>query len=266
MRRESNVVSSISDKLMKKHRKFLRELLVFVAGCVCIQNVSASNWSSSNIQLLHGSGYELGEDERTILTFEHANAWRYGDNFFFVDVTEPSGTGTSHYAEFSPRLSLSKLTGRSFSAGVIKDVLIAGTLEMGDNLHAHLLGIGLSLDLAKFKFLNINLYARKSYRDVVEVDTDLGGQLTVNWLLPFTLKNSKWVFEGFFDYAFGENGGTSPKSDSLLAQPRLLLDIGNFWNESEHVYAGIEYQAWRNKFGVDGVDEDVVQIMLKWIF
>lgn len=29
--------------------------------------------------------------------------------------------------------------------------------------------------------------------------------------------------------------------------------------------AGVECQIWRNKFGIDGVDEDVAQAMVKWI-
>ena len=33
----------------------------------------ALEWSSTNIQLLHGSGYQLGDSERTIFTLEHAN-------------------------------------------------------------------------------------------------------------------------------------------------------------------------------------------------
>jgi len=226
----------------------------------------ALEWSSTNIQLLHGSGYQLGDSERTIFTFEHSNRWHYGDNYFFLDVTEPSGSGATHYAEFSPRLSISKLTGSDLSAGMIKDTLIAGTLEMGENSHAYLLGIGTSLDLTCFSYVNLNLYARKSYRDAVEENTDVGGQVNVNWGMPFTLGSSKWVFEGHLDYAFGETGGSNPKADNLNAAPRLLLDISNFWGNPGHLMAGIEYQIWHNKFGVDGVDEDVAQLMLKWIF
>lgn len=251
---------------MSKHRHSLKQFLTILLGVTAMQTVSAANWSSSNVQLLHGSGYQLGEKERTIFTFEHANVWSYGDNFFFIDVTEPSGKGTTHYAEFSPRVSLSKLSGMKTTAGIIKDTFIAGGIEMGANLHSRLLGIGVSLDINQFSYLNINLYLRRSYRDWVAEDTDLGGQVNVNWALPFTLKSSQWVFEGHFDYAFREDSGSNPKANNLNAAPRLLLDMGNFLNSPKHIMAGIEYQLWRNKFGTDGINEDIAQLVVKWLF
>ena len=31
-------------------------------------------------------------------------------------------------------------------------------------------------------------------------------------------------------------------------------------------YAGVEWQYWHNKFGIDGVTESVAQAQLKWLF
>ena len=50
----------------------------------------------------------------------------------------------------------------------------------------------------------------------------------------------------------------------LLAQPQLLLDLGNLWGAKDKLFAGVEYQYWHNKFGVDGVDESLPQVMLLW--
>lgn len=251
---------------MSKSREILQRFLILLAGFVFVNAVPAAEWSSSNVQLLHGSGYELGEEERTIFTLEHANRWTYGDNFFFVDATSPGSSGTALYAEFSPRLSIGGLTGSNDETGFVKDTLIAATIEMGEDVHAQLLGIGLSLDVAEFNYLNVNFYLRRSYRDGVARDTDTGGQVNVNWNLPFVFTGSQWFFEGHLDYAFSEDGGSNPKKDNLNAAPRLLLDLGHLWEAPGHILAGIEYQVWRNKFGIDGVDEDVAQLMLKWIF
>ena len=60
--------------------------------------------------------------------------------------------------------------------------------------------------------------------------------------------------------------GSNPKANNLNAAPRLLLDLGHFRGTPGHLFAGIEYQPWRNKFGIEGVDEDVAQVMLKWVF
>lgn len=224
----------------------------------------AAEWSTTNVQLLHGEGYELGDNSMAIMTLEHANGWKYGDNFFFLDVSNPASQGTSYYAEFSPRLSLGKISGKELSFGIVKDVLLAGTLEMGEDLRAYLLGVGLALDLPKFAFADLNLYYRESERDWLAAQTDAGAQVTIDWLLPFELGGQKLAFEGFADYAWGEKGGSAPKADNLIAGPRLLIDIGNWVGAPGTLQFGVEYQIWRNKFGVKGVNEDVPQVIVKW--
>jgi len=224
----------------------------------------ASEWSTTNVQLLHGDGYELGDNSMAIMTLEHANGWKYGDNFFFVDVSNPTAKGTGYYAEFSPRLSLGKITGKAMKFGIVKDVLLSGTQEMGEDLRATLLGVGLALDLPKFAFADFNLYYRESTRDWLANQTDGGAQITIDWLLPFSVGTQKMAFEGFADYAWGEKGGSAPKADNLVAGPRLLIDSGNWFGAPGEVQIGVEYQIWRNKFGVKGFDEDIPQVMIKW--
>lgn len=58
---------------MNRHRAFLKPFSMALLWLVSIPVVSAADWSSSNIQLLRGTDYQLGEDTRTILTFEHSN-------------------------------------------------------------------------------------------------------------------------------------------------------------------------------------------------
>jgi nucleoside-specific outer membrane channel protein Tsx len=223
--------------------------------------VQAADWSNTNVQLLNGSDFELGADNRTIFTIENATGWKYGDTFFFMDVTDPFDTkDSSIYAEFSPRLSLSKLTGKKLSYGIVKDVMVASTLETGEGVRGYLLGVGLPLDIPGFAFANVNLYGRKSERAFAAQDTDTGGQVTLTWNRPFSIGSAKLNFEGFFDYAFSENGGSSPKEDNIVAAPRLMLNLG------KNIQVGIEQQIWRNKFGIDGVDEDATQAIVKWTF
>jgi nucleoside-specific outer membrane channel protein Tsx len=220
----------------------------------------AADWSSTNVQLLHGNGFELGEDSRTIFTLENATGWKYGDTFFFIDVTEPTGDGTELYAEFSPRFSFSKIFGSDLSFGFVKDIMLATNFEMGEDINTTLIGVGLPLDIPGFAYADINLYVRDSHRDFAEEQTDTGGQVTLTWNRPFSIGASKWNFEGFFDYAFGEDSGSDPKEDNIITAPRIMLNLG------ENIQVGVEYQIWENKFGVDGVDEDVAQAMVKWVF
>lgn len=71
----------------------------------------------------------------SVVTLEHINGWKYGDNFFFVDITNADKSdeerSTSFYGEISPRISLSKVTGKDLSFGIVKDVLITTTAEFG---------------------------------------------------------------------------------------------------------------------------------------
>lgn len=224
--------------------------------------IQAADWQATNVQLLHGTQYaDLGgaidDKEKTIFTFEHADGWAYGDNFFFLDVSNPNVDGTGLYSEFSPRLSMGKMFGKDLSAGIVKDVMFSFTWEMGQGVHAFLYGIGLPLDLPGFAFADINIYGRQSEHDTFG-ESQTGYQVTLDWLYPFEVGSTKWAFEGFLDYAWGEDGGDNPKKDNIITAPRLLIDVG------KRLQVGIEYQIWRNKFGIDGVDEDVAQIMVKW--
>lgn len=252
-----------SSPVLSRWRKAPSVLALSLLASMSVAS-QAAEWSTTNVQLLHGEGYELGDNSMAILTVEHANGWKYGDNFFFLDVSNPASEGTSYYAEFSPRLSLGKLSGKNMSFGIVKDVLLAGTLEMGEDLRAYLLGVGVALDLPKFAFADINLYYRESERDWLASQTDGGAQVTIDWLLPFELAGQKLAFEGFADYAWGEDGGSAPKADNLVAGPRLLIDVGNWFGAPGTLQVGVEYQIWRNKYGVKGVDEDIPQVMVKW--
>lgn len=232
----------------------------------------AAEWSSTNIQYLYGDTYEAiyfdgaagkldsYDVSGSVITLEHVNGWKYGDNFFFVDFTNPDSTdkdiGSSAYGEISPRLSLSKISGSDLSMGIIKDVLITTTMEIGEGFHNYLYGLAVDLDFPGWPVFQVNYYVRN------EAVTDTGNQITLVWLKPFSVGPLDFTFEGFLDYAYG----LDPAEDNLLTAPRLLVDLGKLWGAPGTLQAGVEYQIWRNKYGIDGIDEDVAQLMLKWIW
>ena len=251
----------------------LRRLLaafVVLFGGTPVGWAGAAQWSSTNIQYLYGNSYERiyfdgsgldsTQESRSVVTLEHVNGWKYGDNFFFVDFTNPDNsntqTSTALYGEISPRLSFSKMSGADLSAGIIKDVLLTSTLEAGNGFHNYLYGIAVDLDLPGVPVFQINYYVRN------EAGTDTGNQITLVWVKPFSLGGMDFVFEGFLDYAYG----VDPSEDNLLTAPRLLFDLGKTWGAPGTLQVGVEYQIWRNKFGIDGIDEDVAQAMVKWIW
>lgn len=251
----------------------LNPLLCIIALLVTPMAMAGSaQWSSTNIQYLYGDSYQRivfdpvidgltsVDDTRSIITLEHVNGWKYGDNFFFVDITNPDRsnetTATSFYGEISPRLSFGKISGADLSFGIIKDVLITTTMEVGEGFHNYLYGLAVDLDIPTVPVFQINYYVRN------EANTDTGNQVTLVWVKPFSIASLEFSFEGFLDYAYG----VDPSEDNLITAPRLLLDVGKLWGAPGSLQAGVEYQIWRNKFGIKNIDEDVAQAMVKWIW
>ena len=110
----------------------------------------------------------------------------------------------------------------------------------------------MDLDLPGFRFVRVHAY----HRD----DPQRPGstwQSTIVWNRPFQLGGQSFLAEGFADLAGGEGAGT----DHQLIVPRLLWQVP----AAEHVWVGVEYQYWHNKFGVSGVDESVAQFQVKFV-
>lgn len=128
---------------------------------------------------------------------------------------------------------------------------------MGNNKRTYLYGLGFYLNIKSFKYLKVNLYLR----DKPEVESSTY-QITFAWRLPFSLGNHRFHFTGFSDFA----GKEGPKVANQLIVPQLLLGIGSYWKQAETLFVGVEFQYWRNKFGLEGVTERVPQAMAKWYF
>lgn len=243
----------------------LAALVVAPLACANPAHAGSAIWQETNLQYLWGGNFKSLEtktskdNSRSTVTLEHADAWKYGDNFFFFDVTNPeinrNGPKTSIYGELSPRLSLGKITGMDLSAPFVKDVLLAGTLELGDGFHNYLYGLGFSLNLPGFNFADLNVYVRNS------ASKGATYQVTPVWQYPFSVGKASLIFEGFVDVA-GEEGDTAFNID---AQPRLLLDLGKCWGSAGNLFVGTEFMYWHNKFGIEGVDEYAPQVMVKWV-
>lgn len=245
---------------MKLNRNKL--LLYFLAIILFSINAHAKsiNWHSTNIQLLKGWDYEIGTKDRTIITLEHANDWKYGDFFMFIDGTRFDQGKSTAYGEFAPRFSLSKIAGKKQSSGIIKDVLISTMLEKGKGkIKTYLYGGAVDINVPGFKFFKTNLFIR----DNPEIQNDNTWQVTIVWNRPIAIKNQKLLFEGFADF-IGQEGDTYRSNQMIV--PRVLLDIGHIiGRQEEKFYGGVEYQHWHNKFGIKGKSEDVFQLQFKWV-
>ncbi|MFI3186119.1 MAG: ion channel protein Tsx [Methylococcaceae bacterium] len=232
------------------------------------------DWSATEIQYLHGDGYQMpknGSDiSRSIITLSHADGWALGRNFFFMDTLISDHGEVSQvnlYGEFYSYLSLSKMTGTPLAYGFLKDLNISAGVNAGENMDSVfsgtriiLYGVAVDFNLPGFKLLTVD-FLRHDVLDPVYLGSSW--QITPVWKLPFAIAGMHWSLEGFIDF-IGDKG--SRYAGNILAQPQIRLDIGEFCGVSNQLYAGIEYQYWHNKYGVKGLDESLPQALLLWKF
>ena len=208
----------------------------------------------------------------SIVTIQHASSWRFGDNFFFLDLIRDGDTDgfndNDAYGEWYSNFSLGKLSGRDLGFGPFADFGLFWGAGFGAdaNVLNWFPGARVAWNLPGFVFLNTDLM----------IGVDAGGGLAggappeqdtrfiidVNGLLPFSLGSQAFSITGHAEYAApttDELGNDVPSS--ILAQPQLRWDVG----AADGLFVGIEYQYWRNKLGTD-VDENVVQLLGVWRF
>ncbi len=207
-----------------------------------------------------------------VLTIQHASFWRFGDNFFFIDLSEDGGNDGFNdkdaYGEWYSNLSLQKLSGRDLGFGPFADFGLFMGAAMGTdaNVLQWLPGARIAWNLPGFIFLNTDFMIAVDGTDGLD-----GGSppqqssrfgIDINGLLPFNLGNQSFSITGHAEYSAAttdELGNDVP--GSILAQPQLRWDIGG----SNGLFVGIEHQYWRNKLGTD-VDENTVQLLAVWQF
>ena len=220
----------------------------------------AAQWSSTSMSFLKGSGYDVtSSEDATIMTLEHASGWEYGDNFLFIDFFQPFDVDTSIYGEWHPRVSFGKLTDKKLAFGPVTDVLLAGEINLGYHKRVYLYGVGLNLNIPKFDFFALNIFLR----DDMDFEGESTFQISPSWRIPFHIGKARFECGGFLDYSGAEGEG---REAQLLFVPQVLLDVGNFKGAPKRIYAGIEYQYWQNKYGLDGREDNLVQAMVKWFF
>lgn len=233
-------------------------------------------WQDNSLSYLDGRDFTVQPARQQTLTLEHVDGWKYGDNFLFVDVTRfnggtDAGTGASAwYGEFAPRLSLGKIAGRPVGVGPVKDVLLAMAYEFGEGpVETWLVGPGIDLDIPGLDYLQLNVYRRQP-RDGRAGDGQW--QVTPAWAWTLPVGRSDVLVDGFIDWVVDNRDGNHAH---LHFNPQVKYDLGKAagWGEKT-VYVGVEYDYWKNKFGIDhdgylgrevlgGTDQNTASLLVK---
>ncbi len=258
---------------------------------ICATSAPAAqslDWSANELQLLHGTQYQEpfnpSDVSKSIVTLQHASGYSLGRNFLFVDVIQSGNqeldlasqreSPTEIYGEAYTTLSLSKLAQRGLTVGPVKDFGLTLGINIGSkdsqlNPKPKVYLAGVTLDFAVLKgFFNVDVlgYWDHGCYDGIDSCPDYKAtyQITPAWSLPFTLGSVGGEFAGFVDFIGSRGAGTVHQ---VLSQPQLRFDIGKpLLNHKGQLYAGIEYQYWRNKYGNKGVDEHHPQVLVLWKF
>jgi len=223
----------------------------------------SSNYNAPNTFFVDGSDYNF---TASVFSFSHANGWKFGDNFFFTDVSIidnefAEGNKVQLYGEFSPRISIFKIAGAESGDWVINDLGVVGTIEFPSSDFNYLVGLGASFNIPGFAFFHLNGYVRN--------DPSLEGvtfQVGSAWNLPFDLGPVAFLFDGFFDWAGEEGDDNASSAMNFHMQPALFLDAGSIFKKPGHIYVGSEVIYWNNKYGIEGFDEFAPQVTLRWNF
>ena len=204
-----------------------------------------------SLTLLRGHNYEVGEPERTLLTFEyfHMNDW--GDYFMFVDRVEPDGDDGSTYMELSPRFKL-----MNFDDSVINSLYVTTTWEHGDTADNILIGPAVDINVPGFNFIKLNFYRR--FNDL----TDDNYQFTPVWAYPFKIGEHDWLFDGVIDWT----NSTPQSASSFFLSTQIKWNANGALGISENFFIGTEYIYWNNKFGIQGVNENNLNLLFKYHF
>ena len=190
-------------------------------------------WHSNSLTYLYGKDYKIDSPIQQTVTFEHANGWKYGDTFFFVDSIHYNGKGNDNgrddstfYGEFSPRLSFGKILQRDLSFGPIKDVLVAMTYEFGEgDVETYMIGPGFDLDIPGFDYFSVNFYNRNT-------DGDRAGdgvwQITPVWGYTLPVGNSDILIDGFIDWVVDNDRNSRGEEyhANFHFNPQIKYDLG----------------------------------------
>lgn len=224
-------------------------------------------WTDTSVTVLYGNDYKLDPDQQTTVTVESAGAWKYGDWFAFHDFIHFNNNGLSdhntNYGEISPRFSASKILGTKVGAGAISDVSLAFTMEHGDGpVETFLYGVGVDVQVPYFSYLQLNTY-RRSAND----NNSTGWQFTPCYRLDIPVGNSNLVIDGFIDWVFASDEDSY--SNNIHINPQIKYDLGSvIFGEAQKnkLMVGIEYDYWKNKYGVDGVNQSTYSVIVKYHF
>jgi nucleoside-specific outer membrane channel protein Tsx len=256
--------------------------VIFTTICAALSvPAMAADWSDTSIAWRTGTRFaepfNARDIRKDIVQFTHASGYKYGGNFFNLDIllsdkADPSAKGASSgaqefYVVYRHTLEWGKVGGTPLRFGPVKDMGLtlgfdANTkTDAGYNSKKRMLVAGPTFMVDAKGLLNVGVYAlwesNAPYSTFTQVSTpryryDTHPMLGAVWAIP--LGAGGLSFEGYANFigAKGRNEfGRDTKPETNIDM-QLMLDLGRLVDmKPKRLRAGLAYQYWRNKFGND---------------
>jgi len=254
----------------------------FVAGIVAlaavlgagVKSAAAAEWSDTSIGWRYGTKFgepfETNDIHKNIIDFQHASGYKYGVNFFNVDLLmsdkkDPAAGGEGAqeaYIVYRNTVNLSKITGGEYKWGIIRDVGATAGFDwntkndIGYSSKKRMLVAGPTIMMDVPGFLNVSVLALWESNAPVGISErysyDTHAMLDLTWGIP--IGSSPFSFQGYFDIIapkgkdeFGGDTATETHFDVAI-----MMDVGKVLGGPKDTFkAGLEYEYWKNKFGND---------------
>lgn len=257
--------------------------ILLAAGATLLLSCAAAgaaDWSDTSLSWRYGTRFAepFNPDhiKKHIFALTHASGYKYGSNFFNVDLLQSDETDPASltqdegaqeaYVVYRHTLDIGALRGSEMRYGPVKGVGLTFGFDwntkndVGYNSRKRMLVAGPTLMWDVPGFLNTSvLVLRESnapsgaFPPISNVNGryrfDTHAALALNWALPVAERVS---FEGYglFIGAKGRDevgNGTGAETNVDMA---LMYDASaHFGQPKNRVRLGLEYQFWNNKFG-----------------
>ena len=260
------------------------ECLLPVAAALAVAALAgpaqAADWSDTSVGLRAGNKFAepfgSNDIEKNILNLTHVSGYKYGSNFFNVDLLlsdkkDPAGAGSSNgaaevYIVYRNTLEYGKLTGKPMKMGPIRDIgAVLGfdanvKTDAGYNSKKRMLVAGPTVMMDVPGFLNISLVAlwesNAPYNTFTKVSTprytyDTHPMLTAAWAIPIPV-GLPLTFEGYANFiaSKGKSEFGAETAAETNIDMQVMYDLSGLFGAGKNTFKlGVEYQYWKNKFG-----------------
>lgn len=231
----------------------------------------ALEWSDNQFSVQTGPRFaEPGVSQpfrKRVYEFVHTSGDKLGTNLVLGQVLESdmndpaagNGHGAQEFYGFVRRtFSLSRLSGRDFKYGPIRDTSLAFVFErdtkniqFAPGKRAFMAGLALDLPVPHgFGVLNVYAYKEHNYNSfaATEVDFKTAPMLHSAWSIPFTLGLPlHFVGDAKYIGSKGKDGFGNETKPEFRLHAELLTEVG----KDTGLLAGVGYELWRNKYGAN---------------